>query len=71
MRAPDYTKIVDEPVDEVYNKWMLTITLWPKTCILSGKTIPMLSKAYVLKDGFCERWVAPNEFIIAKLKGEI
>jgi len=62
---------VDEPRQEAYNKWMLTVTLWPKKCILSGKQINMMSEAYVYKDNFCEHWVDKDEFIIARLKGEI
>ena len=65
------SKIVDEPVTEAYNKWILTITLWPKTCIISKRPIPMLTKAYVNKDMFCERWALADEFIIARLKGKI
>ena len=64
-------KKVDEPVSEVYNKWILTITLWPKTCIISGKQIDMMAKAYVNKDMFCERWALPSEFTMARLKGDI
>ena len=65
------TKMFDEPVNEVYNKWILTITLWPKTCIISGKQINMMTKAYVNKDMFCERWALQDEFIMARLKGDI
>jgi hypothetical protein len=64
-------KLVDTPRKEAYNKWMLTITLWPQICTLSGRRIPMYSKAYVWKDGVVERWVIAEEFIIARLKGEI
>lgn len=63
--------MIDEPTDEVYNKWILTITLWPKKCIISGKQINMMAKAYVNKDMFCERWALPEEFIMARLKGKI
>ena len=65
------TESVDEPVPEAYNKWMLTITLWPKVCTISGKRIPMYSKAYCRKDGRIEEWAIAEEFIIARLKGEI
>ena len=63
--------MIDEPLSEAYNKWILTITLWPKTCIISGKQIDMMTKAYVNKDMFCERWALAEEFIMARLKGEI
>jgi len=62
---------VDEMTKEPYNIWVLTITLWPKQCSISGKQIPMYSKAYVRKDNFSETWALKEEFIFARLKGEI
>lgn len=65
--------MVDHGYKKVYNKWVLTQTLWPKTCFVSGKPIPMFSKAYLLQNGdiTAETWALPNEFIMARLKGKI
>jgi len=62
---------VDEVTKEPYNIWVLTITLWPKVCSISGKPIPMGSRAYVKKDDFSETWATKEAFVFARLKGEI
>jgi len=71
MGSYSNTGSVDGPVKEPYNIWVSTITLWPKECTISGKRIPMYSKAYVKKDGDIETWALHAEFIFARLKGDI
>ncbi len=67
----NHTKPIDGSDKKVYNKWILTRTLWPKFCDISGARIPMYSNASMRKDGQIETWVAAEEFIMARLKGEL
>lgn len=64
--------MVDKNGKSSYNAWVLTKTLWPKVCFRSGKPIPMYTEAYCLSDfEDIETWILPDEFIIARLKGEV
>lgn len=65
--------MVDWPEHLPYNKWVETRTLWPQECCISGKRIPMYSRAYVRIDQIAktEIWALAEEFTMARLKGEI
>lgn len=62
----DPDKIIEEP----NGKWYYTITLWPKTCCISGAFIPGMSKAYVMTGDFGEEhWATKEALMFAIIKG--
>lgn len=71
MVGSDGSDAVDRPSERVYTKWELLRTLWPKTCSISGKRIPMYSNAYHRSSGDIEQWAIPEEYTMAKLKDNI